>query len=296
MAEQFQIVDVPGHGEVEFPTSMSDTDVLAVVRRLSSSPAPETSTPRLATNARPLSDEPTATPPEPSVFERLNRSEPGPLNPPRSGMDVLHAIGSVLPGIGGTPGAMGLRSVVGTGLNRMGGALEQATGPGVTAGTARGIGRLLTRAGQSYVAPPFGTRELTPAYPSGTGPERGFIRSAPAPRGPASTLPQTPFAPGTFGSATEAPVEAFVPNKFPASRYIPSTPPARGPSAASAARPSVGTIRTKAIQHGATHPQGRPLVLSPADVARDAQRQLINAAEAKRKGMGYAAWGATGEP
>ena len=176
MAEQFQIVDVPGHGEVEFPTSMSDTDVLAVVRRLSSSPAPETSTPRLATNARPLSDEPTATPPEPSVFERLNRSEPGPLNPPRSGMDVLHAIGSVLPGIGGTPGAMGLRSVVGTGLNRMGGALEQATGPGVTAGTARGIGRLLTRAGQSYVAPPFGTRELTPAYPSGTGPERGFIR------------------------------------------------------------------------------------------------------------------------
>lgn len=34
MDEQYQIVDVPGHGEVDFPASMSDADVLAAIKRL----------------------------------------------------------------------------------------------------------------------------------------------------------------------------------------------------------------------------------------------------------------------
>lgn len=35
--DEFQIVDVPGVGEVEFPASMSDSDILAAVQRLSGS-------------------------------------------------------------------------------------------------------------------------------------------------------------------------------------------------------------------------------------------------------------------
>src|SRR5512145_2422048 len=44
-----QIVEVPGVGEVEFPDTMSDADVIAAVRKLSSSPQGPQTVPSHAT-------------------------------------------------------------------------------------------------------------------------------------------------------------------------------------------------------------------------------------------------------
>ena len=177
MAEPFQLVDVPGHGEVEFPASMSDAEIVAAVRRLGQ--------PQEDTIVGMQTD------PASMAARRMQNAE--------SQQAITRA---VLGGLGVGPalsaGAGMLRTIAATGPGKMlmGGLAGAAEKIPILGPMGRGF---LTGAKAATAPEPFVANPI---------PQRGFISSTPPSRGPSafrfrpSAAAETPSGPG-MGEANQ---------------------------------------------------------------------------------------------